>query len=215
MSLIHMNKTIFRNLAIIIGVVAIGLTSTQALFRDVEQSQQGVFVVGTLDMTVEGAGGQVAESIVVENIGETSTANGGKTWTVNNVGSLPGKLTFKLANIRNIENGCNEPEALVDTTCGDPGVDEGELGASISTVVSLDQGEGWQSVVISSLGSDQVNQYYDQWQANAGTVIIPPSGSVDVKFEWLADQYSFGNEVQSDSVVFDVVYELEQIVPGN
>jgi len=215
MSLIHINKKIVRNLVIIIGVAAIGLTSTQALFRDVEQSQQGKFVVGTLDMTVEGSGGQAAESIIVENIGENSTVNGGKTWTIHNVGSLPGKLIFKLENIRNFENGCNEPEALVDASCDNPGEGEGELGASISTVVSLDRGEGLQSVIISTLGNDQVDQYLSQWQANAGTIVIPPSGSVDVKFEWLADQYAFGNEVQSDEVVFDVVYELEQIVPGN
>jgi len=206
-------KGIIRNLIVIVGVAAVGLASTQALFRDVEQSQQGVFVVGTLDMTVK-EGGEVAESIVVNNIGESATTNGGKTWTINNVGSLPGKLTFKLENVQNFENGCNEPESLVDASCNDPGESEGELGQSISTVVSLDQGEGFQPVVAANLASDQANQYFDQWQANAGRVIIPASGSVDVKFEWSADQYSLGNEVQSDSIMFDVVFELEQIVPG-
>jgi hypothetical protein len=206
--------SLVRNLVIIVGVAAVGLASTQALFRDVEQSQQGVFVVGTLDMNVEEPSGQVAESIVVSNIGESTSIDGGKTWVVNNVGSLPGRLTFSLDNIRNYENSCNEPEALEDVTCGNPGEGEGELGENIETTVTLTKGGSSSQVITASLATDQASSYQTQWIDNANDPIIPPGGSVEVTFAWSADEYSFGNEVQSDSVKFDVVYELEQVISG-
>lgn len=209
-----MKKKLFKSIAIIVAVAVVGLASTQALFRDVEKSQQGVFVVGTLDMNVEDESGQVAESIVVSNVGEQSTLSGGKTWTVKNAGSLPGRLTFQLTNIRNYENGCNEPEEIEDSTCGNPGELEGELGAAINTAVSYRQGQTEQTAVNANLATDAVNEYLSQWQANAGNVVVPPGGQVEVSFSWSADEFSFGNEVQSDSVMFDVVFELEQIVPG-
>jgi len=208
------SSNLIRNLVMIIGVAVIGLASTQALFRDVEQSQRGVFVVGTLDMNVEEPNGQVAESIVVSNVGESSTLEGGKTWVVRNVGSLPGRLNFSLDNIRNIENGCNEPEALVDATCGNSGVGEGELGQNIQTQVTLTTNNSATPVILATLATDQAGLYKEQWVANVKNRIIPPGDSVEVTFTWQADNYAFGNEVQSDSVMFDVVYELEQVTNG-
>jgi len=208
------SANLVRNLVMIIGVAAVGLASTQALFRDVEQSQRGVFVVGTLDMNVEEPSGQVAESIVVSNVGESLNMSGGKTWVVRNIGSLPGRLNFSLDNIRNIENGCNEPEALVDATCGDSGNEEGELGQNIQTQVTLTKNNAVTQVISATLAGDQVDAYKEQWLTNAGNRIIPPGGSVEVTFAWQTDDYAFGNEVQSDSVVFDVVYELEQVTNG-
>ncbi|MBU0978243.1 hypothetical protein KKF92_00220 [Patescibacteria group bacterium] len=217
MSIINKNfisSNLVRNLFMIIGVAAVGLASTQALFRDVEQSQQGVFVVGTLDMSVEEPNGQVAESIVVNNVGESSNIQGGKTWVVRNVGSLPGRLNFGVDNIRNIENGCNEPEALVDVTCSSPGVGEGELGQNIQTQVTLTKNNTATQVILATLATDQAGVYKEQWIANVSNRKIPPGGSVEVTFAWQTDNYAFGNEVQSDSVMFDVVYELEQITGG-
>lgn len=196
---------------IIIGVATSGyLVASGALFTDTETTTDSSFTVGTLDMDVNGNNGTEFERFTVENIGADGTVNGGKTWVINNSGTLPGELTFSMADLDNIENGCNEPEALVDTTCDDPGPSQGELGDAITTTVTLD---GTQ-VISSNLANASATGYATQWDTNAGTVVIPAGGSVTVVMNWSTDPQSYGNEIQSDSLSFDLAFNLEQVTPN-
>ena len=143
------------------------------------------------------------------NIGADGTVSGGKTWTINNTGSLPGELAFKVVDLRNYDNGCNEPERLVDTTCDTPGLGQGELGNAISTVVKV----GDTTVVNSNLATANQATYQTQWDA-AQKVVIPAGGSTTVTMDWATDPASYGNEVQSDSLDFDIQFDLTQVIPS-
>lgn len=206
---------LLKSLFLLSLVGVIGFMATQALFIDRETSEESTFVVGTLDLTVTGPGNQQAESIQVNGLGSQNIVSGGKTWTVNNIGSLPGKLSFELTNLQNLENDCNEPEALVDSSCGNPGSGLGELGSLIETTISLQENNQDPRVVFSSnLSNDQAQQYQTFWKNNAGEVVIPPGKSVEITMEWSTENSQLTNAVQSDSVVFDVVFNLNQIIPG-
>lgn len=201
---------------LIIAAVGTGAYyGTTALFTDTEETTDSTFTVGTLDMDVDGNNGQEFEKFTITDIGADGTVSGGKTWTINNVGSLPGKLSFSLADLDNLENGCNEPELndSDDTTCGDTGSGEGELGDAMTVTVLLDDGDGDETIVTSNLANASVGEYATQWNSNAGDVIIPAGDSVTVTMNWETDPASYGNEIQSDSLTFDVAFTLEQQTP--
>jgi hypothetical protein len=205
---------LLKSLFLISLVGVIGLMTTQALFVDREQSAQSSFVVGTLDMTVEGINNQQAESLQVSGVGAQNVVSGGKSWVINNVGSLPGEFSFALSNVKNFENDCNEPEALEDTTCANPGENLGELGKNIQTVIKLKENNQERTIFTSDLSAENGAQYEALWKANAGKVTIPPGQSVTVSIDWTTEGKDFGNEVQSDSTSFDITFNLRQILPG-
>jgi len=203
----------WRSFLVIMVVASLGIAATQALFRDVEKSQQGTFVVGTLDLTLEEENGaQVAQNITVTKIGSQKTLAGEKTWKIHNQGSLDGDLAFKLANVQNLENGCNEPESLVDSTCDNPGDGEGELGSELIFQVIVGQGNQARTLVTSDLSPAHVDQFEQQWNQANPPIKVKAGQTLDVTLKWHNKENSLGNEVQSDSLQFDVIYELEQIV---
>ncbi len=197
----------------IIAVIAlIGFMTTQALFVDRETSQENQFVVGTLDMTVEGENSTQAETISVTGIGSQNITNGGKEWRIQNVGSLPGELSFEVANIENNDNGCNEPEALVDTSCDSPGVNQGELGQHIVTTVSTRSGSETLSFS-NTLATGAEANYKSAWKNTMGRIIVPPGQSTTIELQWSTQQSTFENEVQSDGVTFETIFQLRQVLP--
>ena len=127
------------------------------------------------------------------------------SWTVNNKGSIPGKLYLKIANLKNLENGCNEPEAKVDTTCTDEF--SGELGKVLNVKFYVDDLEK----LTSTLASGKDIEIKSAWE-NLSAISIMPGKSINVKMAWEADPEKYGNEIQSDSVSFDIVFDLVQLV---
>jgi len=201
----------------VIGVGAVtagGIGLTRALFSDVETSGSNVFTAGTLNMTVGGSDGTAFEQFDFTNLGVDGQVSGGKTWTIVNTGSVPGNLTFSMNTLVNNDNGCNEPEAIVDTTCANPGPGQGELGAATTTTVLLNTGSGNTQVVSTNLATASQALYASQWNTNAGTVTIPAGGSVDVTMNWSTDPATYGNEIQSDGLTFQLQFDLLQVVPS-
>ncbi len=204
--------TIIKSIFVIAVTVSVtGFALTQSLFRDTERSEQGTFVVGTLDMSVDGLNGSQAENITVTNLGSSTAQSGGKTWIIQNVGTLPGKLLVHVDNLQNNENGCNDPEQAVDNTCDDPGLDQGELGGAIRANIDFKQGSTNKPVVSTSLSSANAEQFSLQWAENAGEVLIPPDGSIEIIFSWNLPDTAYENEIQSDSVSFDMIFDLKQV----
>lgn len=198
---------------LIIAVIAlIGFMTTQALFVDRETSQENQFVVGTLDMTVEGENSTQAETISVTGIGSQNITRGGKKWRIQNVGSLPGELSFEIANIENNDNGCSEPEALVDTSCDSPGINQGELGQHIITTV-LTRGGSEIFSFSGTLATGSETEYKSTWKNTMGKIIVPPGQSTTIELQWSTEQSTFENEVQSDSVSFETIFQLRQVLP--
>ncbi len=206
---------VLKSLFLLSLVGVIGFMATQALFIDRETSQDSSFVVGTLDMNVTGPGSQQAESLQVTSLGAQNIVSGGKSWTINNVGTLPGRFYLELTNIKNLDNGCNEPEALEDSSCGTPGEGQGELGAQIATTIKITEDNTERTIFTSNLSDAAVSQYQTFWRNNAGEVIIPPGKSLVITLDWSTENSSFTNAIQSDSVTFDVLFNLRQVVPNS
>ncbi len=208
-------KKVLLIAGISVAVLGGGLLVTQALFSDAEKSADNTIVSGTMDLSVDGKNGTAFDSIDIENVGVTGTTSGEKEWTVNNIGSLPGTLTLSMNKISNDENGCNEPELEVETSCAGDSI--GELGGSTGVVVKIDSDadgnyEEEQAVITSTLATSNQSSYAQQWTANAGTVSVAPGESKKVKLFWTIDSNSYGNEVQSDSTSFQVQFNLTQTV---
>lgn len=199
-----------------IGVVVFAGTAlvTRALFSDTEQSGENKITSGTMDMSVDGSNGVAFDSFDIQNIGETSTTSGSKEWTIVNSGTLPGSLKFSLANISNTENGCNEPELEVENNCAADNV--GELGAAAAVTIKVDSNDDGvyddEPIVVSStLANGKEPEYANQWNTNAGTVLVQPGQSKKVKLFWSINSDAYGNEVQSDTLGFKVQFNLTQV----
>lgn len=204
-----MKKKIFISLLVIaIAGSGVGLLVTRAFFTDRETTTGNKFTVGTLDLEVGGVNGQSAESFIIEGIGESGDIGGGKTWTVKNIGTLPGRLYFRLQNVVNEENGCNEPEKVTEPACDTD--NDGELGGVIKTKVTLD---GTEVIVDKTLATASQAEYGTSWNA-LSQVVIPPGQSKTVGFSWSASENDYGNEIQSDSLKFDIDYNLVQMNAG-
>lgn len=213
-----MNKKILLTIVAVGGLLTIGgVAVTAALFSDTETSASNTFTAGTLNMTVGGADGTAFESFTLNNLGVDGQVTGGKTWTIVNPGTVPGNLTLRMNNLVNNENGCNEPEAIIDTTCGTPGVNEGELGANMNTTILLDTNTAdatlGTAVVTSTLATANQGNYASQWVTNAQTVTIPAGGQVSVTMNWATDPTNYTNVIQSDSLQFGLQFDLVQVVP--
>ena len=203
-----------QTLLIVFMIAFLGIATTQALFRDVEQSQKGVFVLGTLELDVMDPNGGAAQSIVVEKLGSGEVLSGSKTWLIKNVGSLPGRFSLSLKNLKNLENGCNEPELLVDKTCNNPGEGEGELGQQITAKFSLLENNKLVELGTLMMNNEATQNLDKIFNQRVQKIVIPAGKSVRLTLDWDTSQANYGNEAQSDSVAFDLVFDLEQVVAG-
>lgn len=199
-------SVIFSFLIIAVIFAAGGFALSQAFFSDVKSTPGATFEVGTLEMSVGGENGTEVQPVTIDNIGSKREIEGGRTWTVKNEGTLPGRLYFKVQNLVNKENGCNGPEAKEDTTCDDPGEGQGELGGLVNAQILLDQ----QAVVSSTLTSSQETVIEEAWNTLA-PVYIAPESSRTITVQWDANETDYGNAIQSDSLTFDTVFEIVQL----
>jgi hypothetical protein len=189
---------------------------TSALFTDTETSTTNTFAAGTLNMTVGGEDGHAFENFDISNIGASGVVSGGKEWTITNTGTVPGYLTFKLNDVTNLENGCNEAEKATESAC--EADTNGELGDYTHVTVQLDRdGDGQydETVVTSDLADDSESEYASQWNTNAAPVLVDRGKSVKVKMNWSTDPNEYDNRIQSDSLSFGIQYDLTQVVPTN
>jgi predicted ribosomally synthesized peptide with SipW-like signal peptide len=200
-------KKMWFSIALIVIVLGGAGAATWAFFTAQRTTSVNRFTTGTLDLDVS-ANGNALEPFVIENMGENGTISGSKTWTVRNTGSLPGRFLFRLQNLSNKENGCNDQEKAMDPTCEDPGK-LGNLGSVVNLKIALD-------------GEDKVASYLTEASAtkigtdwNALPPIIMPAGSTrTITAYWETSENDYGNEIQSDSVEFDANFRLIQLING-
>ena len=194
-------------LILVVGIFAGSIT--MAYFNDTETSYGNTLTAGTLDLQVDGQDDpHVANFDLVDlkpgdGAGNLKPAGGpGLHWTVKNVGSIPGVLTVTIMNVVNKENGQNEPEALVDSTVGEL---EGELGSKIR--IQVWRGGIWtyEEATLNQINGKAIVPGY-------GSPVILGSGvQTTIEISWCVFDTA-GNEIQSDSVSFDVVFQLDQVV---
>ena len=199
-------KKIFLSLAIIIAVSSSSFLLTKAYFTDKKTSNGNTFTVGTLNLEVGDSENKQIAPILISDLG-SGEITGQKIWKLKNIGSLPGQLIINLDNILNNENGCNTPESEVDTTCSNPGVGEGELGNIISANFYINNVSKI-SVPLNQNGAENLLNY---WNNNSNTIVLDPNQEVELKMEWF-ESGAYGNEIQSDSLSFDLNFNLQQII---
>lgn len=206
MELYNKYKKVILSFLIIVVVGGGAIGATYAYFTAQRTTSTNTFTTGTLDLDVS-ANGTKLEPFLIDNIGENGDISGTKTWTVKNTGSLPGRLLIKLSNVVNKENGCNDPEKGAEATCEDDNA--GEMGNVITAKVALDGTDK----VSSTLATNQEAKIGKDW--NALTPIILQAGeSRTVTIHWATSEDAYGNEIQSDSLQFDVNFRLIQQISG-
>jgi len=199
-------KKIFLSLAIIIAVSSFSFLLTKAYFTDEKTSNGNTFTVGTLNLEVGDSQNNQIEPFVISNLGN-GEIDGQKVWKLKNTGSLPGQLIINFDNIFNNENGCNPPESEVDQTCNNPGTGEGELGNVISANFYINN-VSKTSIPLNEDGAKTLSNY---WKNDSNTFVLEPNQEVELKIEWF-ESGSYGNEIQSDSLSFDLNFSLQQVI---
>jgi len=190
---------------LLIGVTAaIAIAGTAAYFTATRTASTNRFETGTIDLSAE-SGGVANEPFVLENLGEDGNLSGSKTWTIENTGSLPGRLLFRIQNVNNEENGCNDPEVAAEATCNDNAV--GELGGLVELIVKRD---GTQ-VATSTLANADANEIGTLWNGLT-PIVLQPGETTDIELSWALGRDEYGNEIQSDSVEFDANFRLIQLL---
>lgn len=201
-----MNKKILISLSVIGAVAAIAIGATVAYYNDTETSAGNTFTAGTLNLQV-GNDDPTTRSYYAEDIKPGDEDK--DIWTIQNTGSLDGYLHITFANLINDEMGCTEPEGdNLDTTCGNPGNNEGELAQNLDILLYLDE-DGNTNF---DLGTDTLIYQGKVRGILQGDLFNYPLSSGDSKeftMEWeLAS--STGNIVQSDKTGYDINFELTQ-----
>jgi spore coat-associated protein N len=191
-------------LVLIIGLVGVG---TYAYFSDTESSTGNTLTAGTLDLNIEG--GDIA--VTTFDVSDVAPGdNGTASSTLANVGSLAGELDIATSVVS------NTPGAG-----GEFGGGSGELGASaqIAMYLDVDQSGTWTAGDIglqsdgstytfpTSLDYDEIDDYASEtWDA---VETMNASASDDIFVDWGVPTTA-GNEIQGDSVSFDITFTLEQ-----
>ena len=228
-------KKILMSLLTVAAVGALMTGGVIAYFSDVETSTGNTFTAGTLDLKVDGTDNPNLAHIDISNRqpGDIQWIN----WTLKNVGSIPGKVSVEFSAITNNENGSNEPEDIAEakpftaygprTTLGGPV--NGELGEYLITALQLSSSVG--KYVFDSTGPPDPQpralngvggKTYDfsPW----GGVTLAPGGeqaiwlslrlAKDLKASKGGYVYEIDdNVIQGDSVVFDIIFHLDQVTP--
>lgn len=200
-----MNKKVLYSFAMIIIVASLAVSGTYAYFTADRTTSANRFSAGTLDLDISSDDGKL-EPFVIDNIGSSATISGEKTWTVKNTGSLPGKLLVRLENVVNNENGCNDQEKKAEPNCGLEG-DEGDLGSIITLKIALDGVD----MIETNLTNNEDDALDSKWDL-LEDVVLEADEEKEITVSWLADESSYGNEIQSDDIQFDVNFRLVQLV---
>lgn len=199
-------KKIFLSFAIIMAVSSFSFLLTKAYFTDRKTSNGNKFTVGTLNLEVGDSQNKQIEPFIISDLG-SGEIKGQKIWKLKNVGSLPGQLIINFDNVVNNENGCNTPEGEADQTCNNPGPNEGELGNIISANFYINN----VSKVSTQLNQNGAQNLVNYWNDQLNTIVLEPNQEIELKMEWFESE-TYGNEIQSDSLVFDLNFNLQQII---
>ncbi len=199
-------KRFFLGVLILAVVSTAAIAGTIAFFVARRTVTTSRFTTGTLDMDVS-ANGNALEPFVIDNIGANGDINGTKTWTVRNTGTLPGRLLVRLQNVVNQDNGCNDQEKLTEPNC--EADNDGEMGGVITAKVALD---GVDQVESTLATADQPTIGL-AWSALT-PVILGAGEEKTITIHWATGEDEYGNEIQSDSIEFDVDFRLIQLISG-
>ena len=249
----NMNKRILISLSVIAAVAAIVIGGTVAYFSDTETSTGNVFAAGSIDLKIDNecyfSGGECPwsphswaltdlEDGVHKffNFGDIKPGHWGRDKISLHVYDNPAWVWMKIDNLKDYDNGCNDPECkakggawdssaqecdIVDS-CDDPGLGQGELSQNMSFLIWIDTNEngvfdaGEEKLYEGNLSACQY------WLIDGVPPCSGPSGGpmqpcndYYVGVQWCFGEFdssyncsgiSVGNEVQTDSLEMDISF---------
>jgi len=240
-----MNKKILISLCTIVAVAAIVVGVTRAYFSDTETSTGNTFTAGELDLKVDSTCHYNGKVCMQDATGAPYHWEGSQipcscTWTetdlidhlfFNFLDVKPGDrgedtislkavnndawLCANIKNLKKFENGCTEPEAVVDSDCGNPGQGEGELQQKIHMKIWMDVSNQGTAVPCDNILQPEELVLVEDTviDSNAG---VYPLGQIrgDQKVclgvaWWIPSEV--GNIIQGDSVTGDISFYAEQV----
>ena len=199
-------KKVLVSLLLIGVIAAAAVGGTIAFFFARRTTTANRFTAGTLDLNVS-SNGQALEPFVIDNMGENGNISGTKTWVVKNTGTLPGRVFVRLQNVANQENGCNDQEKNAESAC--EADTEGELGGVVIAKVAWNGTDRVQS----TLATADQSTIGLAWNA-LPDIVLAPGEEKNLTIHWATDENGYGNEVQSDSLSFDLDVRLVQLISG-
>jgi predicted ribosomally synthesized peptide with SipW-like signal peptide len=233
-----MNREILPSLITISTVVALVSGATFAFFQDTETSSGNTFTAGSLDLKIDLQCDPPGPScdFSLRDLGNDGRAFFEEcdikpgdwnevtiSWHVDN----NAWARIRLADIKDYEEGCTEPEEETgDTDCGDPGEGEGELDDNLIFTLWMDEGSvtGWQcpnnepcledpeegdnilNGIETILAKKTARELVDGVKLHYELV---PSTTYYLGMKWEVP-IDTGNIIQTDSLVGKIVMEVEQ-----
>jgi len=198
---------IIKSLIVITAVSVLAVGATSAYFSDQVTSEGNTFAAGTLVLNVDGQHSNVAK-FNVANLRPGSQPKG--SYTVSNVGTINGYLDIENISVTSQENACNAAETLAgDTTCGNPGVGEGELQDVLNITLFIDRdGDGWSGAGDTEFYNGKVKDLPSSFSDLNEPIAAGSSTTITAIFDWWTT--GSDNLAQGDSFTLDLTFELAQ-----
>lgn len=208
----------------IIGIVAvIAIGGTIAYFSDTETSSGNTLTAGTLNLQV-GNDDPCTVHLDKDNIAPGDALYGGGytgLWKIKNTGTIDGKLSFEFTSLVDNDNSCNDPEMDAEeleygsggATCGDG---EGELSDNLHVTVVVTDPDGtphkvWPIGVAVKTLKETADEGVITITGDPGLLEGGETGGT-FHLKVIPLDSSVGNIVQSDSVEFDIIFYLDQVI---
>lgn len=227
-------KKILVSLSIIGVVAVVAIGATVAYFGDTETSTGNTMTAGTLDLKIDFQCPETGCNWSLRDLNGESffhqcdikPGDSNEVTISWHVYKNNAWARIRLADLVDYENKCTSSEGKVDSTCGNPGLGEGELDDNLIFTLWMDEGQtaGWQCPDNSPCPADpkEGNNLLDGIETILATktaselvagVKLPNEliGSttyyLGLKWEVPADT---GNVIQTDSLVGKIIMEVVQ-----
>jgi len=191
-----------------IGLVAsLTVGATRAYLDDTETSANNTFTAGTLDLVVDGENPLTSAKFSVTNMKPDSQPKG--TFNLLNDGTVNGFIDIEGVTVSNNENSCLEPETEAgDSTCGTPGLGEGELQNVVNVRLFNDFNcDGWISAGDTTFYNGLVNGLASNYELNT-PLNAGQNTCVTAIFDWWSTPND--NKAMGDDMALDMTFELGQ-----
>lgn len=222
-------RKLLAGLGVVGGAGALGGSGTMAMLNDDESSRGNAITAGKLDLKVEWFewynGEQQDCEFIGDNpgpifeLGDVKPGDHGEASIQVTVDHNPAYIWFGGKLRSNAENGLEEPERAVDDSGGDPGEGNGELADRIRATVWRDRydrrtrndderllASGSLREVLATLNDGVL---LDGDPSSSDSECFEPGMQPYIGFEWELPK-DVGNEVQGDSVEFDLKFHARQ-----
>ena len=206
-------KLIASGLALVAAASVVG-GAPNAKFNDTEVAAGQSIKAGTLNLTIDGSAESApititnakpgdrayGQSVQINgqwvNLDSVPAGLGDKMIHLVNDGSVNGVVKAYIVKDSDTENGCNAPEAAVDTTCDTPGAGQGELDSNLNLMLGGYTVSGFDTMTVGQ------KALVGSWNLAAG--------AEDWKRVYFDIPETAGNNIQSDGTSFHYEFVLEQ-----